>query len=30
MVRDPELKKVALWTYYKGAKRDGLDEEQLQ
>jgi flavin-dependent dehydrogenase len=24
--RDPELKKVALWTYYKGAKRDpGLD-----
>ena len=21
MVRDPELKKVALWTYYKGAKR---------
>ena len=27
MVRDPELKKVALWTYYKGAKRDpGLDE----
>ena len=26
MVRDPELKKVALWTYYKGAKRDpGLD-----
>lgn len=27
MVRDPELNKVALWTYYKGAKRDpGLDE----
>ena len=27
MVRDPELKKVALWTYFKGAKRDpGLDE----
>jgi len=27
MVRDPELKKVALWTYYKNAKRDpGLDE----
>ena len=27
MVRDPELKKIALWTYYKGAKRDpGLDE----
>ena len=27
MVRDPELKKVALWTHYKGAKRDpGLDE----
>ena len=27
MIRDPELKKVALWTYYKGAKRDlGLDE----
>ena len=27
MVRDPKLKKVALWTYYKGAKRDpGLDE----
>ena len=26
-VRDPELQKVALWTYYKGAKRDpGLDE----
>ena len=26
MVRDPELKKIALWTYYKGAKRDpGLD-----
>ncbi len=25
--RDPELNKVALWTYYKGAKRDpGLDE----
>lgn len=24
--RDPELKKVALWTYYKGARRDpGLD-----
>ena len=24
--RDPELKKVAIWTYYKGAKRDpGLD-----
>ena len=29
MVRDPELKKVALWTYYKGAKRDlYLDEGQ--
>ena len=27
MVRDPELKKIALWTYFKGAKRDpGLDE----
>jgi flavin-dependent dehydrogenase len=27
MERDPKLKKVALWTYYKGAKRDpGLDE----
>ena len=27
MVRDTELKKIALWTYYKGAKRDpGLDE----
>ena len=27
LVRDPELKKIALWTYYKGAKRDpGLDE----
>ena len=27
MVRDPELKKIALWTYYKNAKRDpGLDE----
>ena len=27
MLRDPKLKKVALWTYYKGAKRDpGLDE----
>ncbi|MBT7649558.1 MAG: FAD-binding protein [Opitutae bacterium] len=27
MVRDPELKKVALWTYFKGAQRDpGLDE----
>lgn len=27
MVRDPKLKKVALWTYFKGAKRDpGLDE----
>jgi flavin-dependent dehydrogenase len=27
MERDPELKKVALWTYYKNAKRDpGLDE----
>ena len=27
MVRDPELKKIALWTYYKAAKRDpGLDE----
>ena len=27
MVRDPKLKKLALWTYYKGAKRDpGLDE----
>lgn len=25
--RDPELNKVALWTYFKGAKRDpGLDE----
>ncbi len=25
--RDPQLNKVALWTYYKGAKRDpGLDE----
>jgi flavin-dependent dehydrogenase len=24
--RDPQLKKIALWTYYKGAKRDpGLD-----
>ena len=31
MVRDPELKKVALWTYYKGAKRDpGLDEGRPQ
>ncbi|MBT5716026.1 MAG: FAD-binding protein [Opitutae bacterium] len=27
MVRDPELKKIALWTYFKNAKRDpGLDE----
>ena len=27
MVRDPELKKIALWTHFKGAKRDpGLDE----
>ena len=27
MVRDPKLKNVALWTYYKGAMRDpGLDE----
>jgi flavin-dependent dehydrogenase len=27
MVRDPELNKIALWTYYKNAKRDpGLDE----
>ena len=27
MVRDPELKKIALWTYFKSAKRDpGLDE----
>ena len=27
MVRDPKLKKVALWTYFKGAMRDpGLDE----
>lgn len=27
MIRDPELKKIALWTYYKSAKRDpGLDE----
>lgn len=26
-VRDPQLRKIALWTYYKGAKRDeGLDE----
>ena len=26
-IRDPELKKIALWTYYKGAKRDPwLDE----
>ncbi len=26
-VRDPQLNKVAIWTYYKGAKRDaGLDE----
>jgi flavin-dependent dehydrogenase len=26
-VRDPELNKVAVWTYYEGAKRDpGLDE----
>ena len=26
-IRDPKLKKIALWTYYKGAKRDpGLDE----
>lgn len=25
-IRDPKLKKIALWTYYKGAKRDeGLD-----
>jgi len=25
--KDPELKKIAIWTYYKGAKRDpGLDE----
>ena len=27
MERDPQLNKTALWTYYKGAKRDpGLDE----
>jgi flavin-dependent dehydrogenase len=27
MIRDPQLKKIALWTYFKGAKRDpGLDE----
>ena len=27
MVRDPELNKIAIWTYFKGAKRDpGLDE----
>ena len=27
MVRDPKLKKIALWTYFKGAKRDpGLDQ----
>jgi len=26
-MRDPELNKVAVWTYYKGAKRDpGMDE----
>jgi flavin-dependent dehydrogenase len=26
-VRDPELNKIAVWTYYKGAKRDpGIDE----
>ena len=26
-VRDPQLNKVAVWTYYKGAKRDkGIDE----
>lgn len=26
-VRDPELNKIAIWTYYRGAKRDpGLDE----
>lgn len=26
-VQDPDLKKMALWTYYKGAKRDsGIDE----
>ena len=26
-VRDPELNKIAIWTYYKGAKRDpGIDE----
>jgi flavin-dependent dehydrogenase len=26
-VRDPQLNKIAIWTYYKGAKRDpGLDE----
>jgi flavin-dependent dehydrogenase len=26
-VRDPELNKIAIWTYYKGAKRDeGYDE----
>jgi flavin-dependent dehydrogenase len=26
-IPDPELKKVAVWTYYKGAKRDaGIDE----
>lgn len=25
--RDPELKKISIWTYYRGAKRDeGLDE----
>ena len=27
MERDPELKKISIWTYYRGAKRDpGLDE----
>jgi flavin-dependent dehydrogenase len=27
MERDPKLKKIAIWTYFKGAKRDpGLDE----
>ena len=27
MIRDPQLKKIALWTYFKGARRDpGLDE----
>ena len=27
MERDPELKKISIWTYFRGAKRDpGLDE----